>query len=618
MSVCLDNQTTASLSDREVVEGTKEDIHEKVTGGILEKADSANSGANSVAKDSENGQAAPSEPETAISPLTGLRFYVCFASLALSLFLAALDILIVGTIMETVAAKFNGYSMTGWLVTGYNLPNALLSLLWGRFGTVAGFKTSMLLSIVIFEVGSLIAAAATSMTMLIGGRVISGIGGSGIQTLCFVITSTLVTDRTRGTAISILSCAFAVASVAGPFLGGAFATHVTWRWCFYINLPIGGLAFFFFLFSYNPNGENTFENFKILLGRIKRISYSQLLTVSFYRRLFRTLVFKFDFFEFALSSAGFTLVLLALTFGGNRYDWNSGTIIAYFVVGILLIIASFVYDFVVFDRVKPQTDRIPYLPLLSWNVISKPGVLIPNIANFCTCFCYNMQVVYIVQYFQLVWGDSAWKASIHLIAPVISTVITVLFCGIITRKTGHVKILLVVGGIVIPVASGILTLLGPKSSSSAKIGLLILPGISFGSVMNGSLLSSQLQIQKNHPLFRFDFIAVTTFNAFVKMLGMAFGGIMSNMIFTTSVRNELSKIKPPLPHSQSVDGLISWWYKNYAGRDSAEVHVFMNGIKDVFWAALGLAAIAAVACFCSSNKKVDIEKPEGDEEKNGK
>ncbi|SCV02323.1 LAMI_0G17876g1_1 [Lachancea mirantina] len=558
------------------------------------------------------------QPEKAIAPLTGVRFYVCFGSLALSLFLAALDILIVGTIMETVAAKFNGYSLTGWLVTGYNLPNALLSLLWGRLATVWGFKASMLLSIVVFEIGSLVAALAKSMNMLIAGRVVAGFGGSGIQTLCFIILSTLVTDRTRGTAVSILSCAFAVASIVGPFLGGAFATHVTWRWCFYINLPIGGLAFVVFLLSYNPDRENTYENFKILMNRVRRAPYNEVLKPSFYFKLYRAVVFKFDFIEFALCSAGFTLILLGLTFGGNRYSWSSGSIIAYFVVGILLVIASLIYDFVVFDRIKPNTEHIPYMPLLSWRVISKPGVLIPNIATFCTCFAYNCQIVYIVQYFQLVWGDSPWKASVHLIAPVIATVISLVFCGAILKNTGQVKAVLVLGGIIGAVGSGILTLLSPNSNNSAKIGLLILPGVSFGCIQNGAMLSSQIQIPKDHPLFKFDFISVTTFNAFTKMLGTAFGGILSNTVFTTSVHNQLSKIQPPSAHSSSVDELISYWYTNYGGRDSKEVHIFMKAIKDVFWMGLGLAALATIACIFSSNKTLGSKKPVPDSETNEK
>lgn len=162
-------------------------------------------------------------------PLSGFKLYANMGSLTLVLFLAALDILIMSASIEVISEQFNDYSKSGWIVSGYSLPEALLTLLWGRFAIIFGFKLSLLLSILIFETGSLISAVSNSMNMLIGGRVVAGIGGSGTQSLCFAIASTLTTERSRGVAISVLSCAYAVAAVAGPFMGGAFTTHVTWR-----------------------------------------------------------------------------------------------------------------------------------------------------------------------------------------------------------------------------------------------------------------------------------------------------------------------------------------------------------------------------------------------------
>lgn len=191
-----------------------------------------------------------------------LKLAACLASLTLTLLITALDVLIVGTIIDSVAAEFGDYAKTGWLVTGYSLPNTVLSLLWGRFATRLRFRSSVVCSIIVFEVGSLVSAAlANSMNMLIAGRVVAGIGGSGLQTLCFIIGCTMVGERSRPLVISLLRCAFAVSSVAGLFSGWAFTTHVTWRWYFYINLPIGGLALAIFLVTYNP------EN----MGAVKRL-----------------------------------------------------------------------------------------------------------------------------------------------------------------------------------------------------------------------------------------------------------------------------------------------------------------------------------------------------------
>lgn len=543
----------------------------------------------------------------------GFTLYACMGSLTLALFLSALDILIVSTIIETVSRDFNEYSKSGWLVTGYSLPTALLSLVWGRTASIIGFKSSMLLSIIIFEVGSLVSALANSMNMLIGGRVISGVGGSGLQTLCFLIISTLVDERSRGMAIAVLSCSFAVASIVGPFLGGAFTTHVTWRWCFYINLPIGGLAFLVFVLSYNPNGGNSIKNFTKAVRSISHVDFGSLLKAKSYYNTFEKLVFKFDFVGFALCSAGFCLILLGLTFGGNEYSWGSGTIIAYLVIGIVLSIAFFLYDFFVFNRFKAPRENTVYRPLVSWNVLSKPGVITATAVNFTICLMYNAQVIYIVQFFQLIYGSTAWKAGVHLIACVIPTIITVNISGIINGKTGHVKFIIVVGVLAAIVGAGLLTLLDNNSGSSKHIGLLILPGIAFGAIIQSTLMSSQIQIDKSSPSFRHDFISVTTMNSFAKALGTAFGGVISNTVFTTSVHNKLVESHLNLPIGSSASQLIVYRAQNFDGPKSTVGYILSDSIKNVFWMALGFSAVALIFGILCSNKKIDIRKPGTDQ-----
>lgn len=433
----------------------------------------------------------------------------------------------------------------------------------------------MLLSIIIFEVGSLISALANSMNMVIGGRVISGVGGSGLQTLCFLIISTLVDERSRGMAISVLSCSFAIASIVGPFLDGAFTAHVTWRWCLYINLPIGGLAFLVFVFSYNPNGGNSIKNFTKVVGSISHIDFGNLLKALSYSDMFEKLIFRFDFVGFALCSAGFCLILLGLTFGGNEYGWSSGTIITYLLVGIVLSIAFFLYDFFVFNRFKVSKENTVYQPLVSWNVLSKPGVITATVVNFTICLMYNAQVVYIVQFFQLIHGSTPWKAGVHLIACVVAAI----------------------------VGAGLLTLLDNNSASSKHVGLLIIPGIAFGAVVQSTLMSSQIQIDKSSPSFRHDFISVTTINSFVKALGTAFGGVLSNTVFTTSVHNKLVKSHLNLPIGNSANQLVVYRAQNFDGPKSTIGYILSDSIENVFWMALRFSAVALIFRVLCSNKK---------------
>ncbi|ODQ77778.1 hypothetical protein BABINDRAFT_177748 [Babjeviella inositovora NRRL Y-12698] len=153
--------------------------------------------------------------------LTGVPLYLSVLACVLCLFLTALDSTIVATILTVVGNEFHSFNQIGWLTAGFLLPMAVLAATWGKLSIVFGRKWTMVVCVVVFEIGSLISALANSMDMLIGGRVISGIGGGGIQTLVFVIISESVPINKRPSALASVGCTFAVASVLGPLLGAA-------------------------------------------------------------------------------------------------------------------------------------------------------------------------------------------------------------------------------------------------------------------------------------------------------------------------------------------------------------------------------------------------------------
>lgn len=546
----------------------------------------------------------------------GLSLYLCLASLTLVLFITALDILIVGTIIDVVAKQFGNYSKTGWLVTGYSLPNAVLSLLWGRFASIIGFQHSLILAVLIFEAGSLVAALANSMNMLIVGRVVAGVGGSGLQTLCFVIGCTMVDERSRPLVISILSCAFAVAAIVGPIIGGAFTTHVTWRWCFYINLPIGGLAVIMFLLTYDAKNDGIIQQMKGALRKISGFEFSRLKKPGNLRKAINCLIFKFDFFGFALSSTGLVLFLLGLTFGGNKYTWSSGQVITYLVLGIVLFIFSLVYDFFLFDKFNPERDNISYRPLFLRRLVAKPAIIIVNMVTFLLCTGYNGQMIYSVQFFQLIFASSAWKAGLHLIPIVITNVIAAIASGIITKKLGLVKPLLIFGGFLGVIGAGLMTLMKNNSTSSTQIGVLILPGFSLGFALQASLMSAQLQINKDRPETPMDFIEITAFNTFMKSLGTTLGGVLSTTVFSTSLHNKVSHVHLEPYAGKTVDEMILYRLHNFDGAHSTIGNILGASIKNVFWMDLGFYALGFVFCVFSSNKRLIIPKKEPNSEAN--
>ena len=323
-----------------------------------------------------------------------------------------------------------------------------------------------------------------------------------------------------------------------------------------------------------------------------------------WRKLFMELIFMYDIIEFVFCSAGFTCILLAFTFGGNRYAWNSASIIILFIIGIVLVVLAGIYDFLVFPKFNIVKATPHYQPLMSWTNIKKPGIFTVNIALFLTCAGYISQFTYIVQYFQLIYNDSAWRAAVHLVACIISTVVTAILCGVITDKTRQIKPIIVISSIFGVVGAGILTLLNNNANNSALIGLLILPGVAFGGLAQSSMLASQIQLDKKSPTFRSDFVSITTFNTFCKNLGQALGGVISNTVFSAAAVKKLTKANIQLPDGTTVDNLVIYRQTNFDGSHSKLGNIISESLTDVFYMALGFYALSLIFAVFASNKKV--------------
>ncbi|CAR21787.1 MDR family MFS transporter [Lachancea thermotolerans CBS 6340] len=526
-----------------------------------------------------------------------VKLFLSLFSLGLSMFVTALDVLIVGTIIDTVCKTFGDYTKSGWIVTGYSLPNALFSLLWARLSAVLGPRISVVSCIILFEAGSLISALANSMNMLIAGRVVAGIGGSGLQTLSLVIGCQLVDEKSRPLVLSLLNCTFAVASIVGPFLGGAFTTHVTWRWCFYINLPIGGLAIAIFVFFYNPEGVNLLEKFG---NTFKKVSSFHPVKKS-PKKVLQQLLFGFDILSFISFTAGWLLFLLALTFGGQTHAWNSGIVISFIIIGVLLIAISLVYDFKVFEQIKTQDS---FRPLLSWEIMSNRSILLSNFTGFFSTVAYNVQMIYSVQFFQLVYGFSAWKAGLHLIPILVSTVVFSIASGILTKKTGHIKPLLVFGSAMGVLGGGLMTLLDNKSTKHTQIGVLILPGVALGFVLPSALIACHVQLDKGNPSYGADLLETTSVNALLKSLGTTLGSILSTMVFSTSMNNKMKHGGLSLEEYDRLDGIASYRMDHFDGPRSEMGYILSDSIKNAFWMALGSSAIAFLCSIFVSKRKI--------------
>src|SRR3954469_12464927 len=177
-----------------------------------------------------------------MNPTTTKQFKLTFAGLLLAMLLASLDQTIVATALPTIVGDLGGLDQLSWVVTAYLLGATVSMPLWGRVSDLYGRKSLFQAAIVVFLLGSALSGAAASLGELIGFRALQGLGAGGLMTLAMAIVGEIVSPRERGRYQGYIQMVFVLASVAGPLLGGVFVDHLSWRWVFYVNLPIGALA----------------------------------------------------------------------------------------------------------------------------------------------------------------------------------------------------------------------------------------------------------------------------------------------------------------------------------------------------------------------------------------
>lgn len=427
------------------------------------------------------------------------NIYLTFGGLQIALFLAALDSTIVSTALPKIGSDFNQMSIVSWVATAYILTFDAFQPLFSKFSDIFGRKWVLVFGIVIFLLGSVLCGAAKSMIMLIVCRAIAGIGGASIFSMVFIIIADLVPLEKRGSYQGIVNAVFALSSVFGPLIGGSFTDYVTWRWNFYINVPIGAVALFvlvFFLHLPVPQGN--------LRDKLKRIDYVGTCIV----------------LAFA------TLFLLAMNFGGQTFPWKSAAVI------VPLVLTGLLIALLIFIETKVAE------PLLPPRLFKNRTISAVLATNWFFGMTFFSMVYYLPIYFQVVREDSAMWSGIRLIPMELLIAVFATFSGLFISKTGIFKPLLPTGMGLLTLCVGLISMFGEDTDWSKIYGFTVLGGAGLGCMFSSAIIALQASAEPR------DIAVVTGLGNFSRILGGALGVAISSAILNSSLAQDLSPIVP--------------------------------------------------------------------------
>jgi EmrB/QacA subfamily drug resistance transporter len=440
-----------------------------------------------VTNDLTDASAAP--PEHEFSPEEHRRVLVILSALMLGMFLAALDQTIVATALPTIAGDLKGLNHLSWVVTAYLIASTISLPLWGKFGDLYGRKRFFQISIVIFLIGSMLSGLSHSMAELIACRAIQGIGAGGLMVGSQAIIGDVIPPRQRGRYMGYFGAVFGLSSILGPLAGGWFTQHASWRWIFYINVPIGIIAL---------------------------IAIAIVLKIPAHR-----VHHKIDWWGTTFLSAGVVALILLTTWGGTTYAWGSTMILALGIGGVALL--------VVFCLVEMRAAE-PIIPLVLFRNRTFSAA---SAVGFVIGFTMFGAIIYLPLYLQIVHGASPTKSGLELLPVVGGMLVTFIVSGRLVSRTGRYKIFPIVGSAVLAVGLGLLTNLGPTTSFTYTAIYMAIVGLGIGLVMQVLVVA----VQNSVPHSQLGTATATA--TFFRTIGGAFGVAVLGAVFNTQLLAKL-------------------------------------------------------------------------------
>ncbi|MBL1078128.1 MFS transporter [Nocardia sp. 2] len=417
------------------------------------------------------------------------RTNLVFATVVLGMLMAALDQTIVSTALPTIVADLGGAGHIAWVVSSYLVTEAIATALAGKFGDMFGRKLVFQISGLIFILGSVIAGLSEGMTLLIIARGIQGVGAGGLMVTSMALIADTIPLRERGKYQGALGAVFGLTTVLGPTLGGLFTDHLSWRWCFYVNVP---LAIFMILLA-----ARTLPHVKAAAKPI------------------------IDYLGVALIAVGVTCLILALEWGGQEYAWGSSMIIGLFVTAAVAV-ALFVPV-----ELRAKEPTIP-MKLFRSNVFTVCSIL-----SFIVGFAMLGAMTFLPAFLQYVMGVSATASGLRTLPLVVGLFTTSILSGIVVGRTGRYKAFPIVGTAVMAVGLALMSTMGRDTGFWEQSLYMLILGLGIGLTMQVLTIA----VQNSVPYA--DLGTATSGVTFFRTIGSAFGTAIFGTLYTNQLTPKL-------------------------------------------------------------------------------
>ena len=492
-----------------------------------------------------------------IEKITKRRLWLILGALLLGMLLAALDQTIVSTALPTIVGDLHGGSHLAWVVTAYLLSSTVSTPLWGKLGDQYGRKTFFQAAIVIFVIGSALAGFSHTMTELIAFRALQGLGGGGLMVGAQTIIGDIVSPRDRGRYMGLFGAMFAVATVIGPLIGGLCVTYLSWRWVFYINLPLGILALF-------VTGA-------VLPGHLRRVGHT------------------IDYAGALLLAGSATSLILFASLGGVSWPWGSAPSVACAAIGVVLALAFLFAE-------KAAAEPVIPLKLFRVRVFNAASSI-----GFVMGFAMFGALTFLPLFMQNVKGVSPTASGLRILPLMLGMLGASVVSGRLVTRWGRYKIFPVLGTALMTVGAYLLSLIDASTNNWALAFYMFVFGVGMGLTMQVLVVAVQNSVS-------YEDLGVATSSAtFFRMIGGSFGtavfGAIYTIVFTHTLAPTLARVPASILRSfnpqtinpgildrlkSTAEGLV--FYGKY-------IDAVTHSVQVVFIVAVPIAFVAFLLSF---------------------